>query len=114
MSRLFPSKTPDLPSLPRSAPSYTPFLLGLALVGCGLALRRSDPAPLRLPEPGGAPEARKARSGRDAARVARDGIARFIPSNLTGSLGRTLILMGGATIAVRALDELVDDDQAEY
>ena len=49
-----------------------------------------------------------------AARAARDGIADITPNNLTSSLGRTLIFMGGALLAVRALDELVDDDSAEY
>ena len=51
---------------------------------------------------------------RDAAKAARDGIARFMPNNLTKTLGRSLVLMGAATIAVRMLDELVDDDSARY
>ncbi len=95
-------------------PGYTPILLGLALVGIGIATRRVEPEMLRLPEPAERPRLRDIRGGRDAARAARDGIAGFIPRNLTRSLGRSLMLMGGALIVVRALDELVDDDSAQY
>ncbi|MHA6326219.1 hypothetical protein [Roseivivax sp. CAU 1753] len=93
---------------------YTPFLIGLGLIGLGLAARRVEPETLRLPEPGDRPDFRGIRSGKDAARAARDGIAGFMPANLTKSLGRTMILMGAALVAVRALDELVDDDTADY
>ena len=95
-------------------PGYAPLLLGLAMVGIGFAARRVQPDVLRLPEPGGHMRLRDVRGGRDAARVARDGIAGLIPRNLTASLGRTLMLMGGALIVVRTLDELVDDDSVEY
>ncbi|QFT64680.1 hypothetical protein SAMN05421853_101184 [Roseivivax halotolerans] len=114
MSLLSRSKTQTLPSLPENSASYAPFLIGIAMVGFGLALRRTEPNTLSLPEPNRPARLKDVKSGRDAARVARDGIARFIPANLTGSLGRTLILMGGATIAVRALDELVDDEGPDY
>ena len=93
---------------------YTPFLIGLALIGLGLAARRVEPESLRLPEPGGRPDLRNIRSGRDAARAMRDGIAALVPRNLTKSLGRTMILMGGALVAIRALDEIVDEDTAKY
>ena len=93
---------------------YTPFLIGLGLIGLGLAARRVEPDTLRLPEPAERPDLRNIRSGSDAARAARDGIAGFMPRNLTKSLGRTMILMGAALVAVRALDELVDDDTADY
>ncbi|ETX29960.1 hypothetical protein [Roseivivax isoporae] len=93
---------------------YAPFLIGLAMVGVGLAARQVEPEALRLPKPGAKARLRDVRSGRDAARAARDGLAGLLPSNLTRSVGRTMILMGAALIAVRALDELVDDDSAEY
>ena len=93
---------------------YTPFLIGLGLIGLGLAARRVEPETLRLPEPAERPNFRNVRSGRDAARAARDGIAGFVPRNLTKSLGRTMILMGGALVIIRALDEIVDEDTAEY
>ena len=94
--------------------SYTPFLFGLGMVGLGLLARQAKPSALRLPEPADKPSLRDIRGGRDAARAARDGIADITPNNLTSSLGRTLIFMGGVLLAVRALDELVDDDSAEY
>ena len=91
-----------------------PFLIGIGLIGLGMAARRIEPDTLRLPEPADSPDFRNIRSGRDAARAARDGIAGFVPRNLTKSLGRTMILMGAALVAVRALDELVDEDTADY
>ncbi|SIS83693.1 hypothetical protein SAMN05421759_104183 [Roseivivax lentus] len=93
---------------------HTPFLIGLGLIGLGLAARRVEPDALRLPEPAERPDLRNIRSGKDAARAARDGIAGFVPRNLTKSLGRTMILMGAALVAIRALDELVEDDTADY
>ncbi|ETX15118.1 hypothetical protein OCH239_17680 [Roseivivax halodurans JCM 10272] len=94
---------------------YTPLLAGAAMIGAGILLRRTAPDTLRLPEPARQPKAlRDVRTRSDAARAARDGIARFMPNNLTKTLGRSLVLMGAATIAVRMLDELVDDDSARY
>ncbi|MHA6345003.1 hypothetical protein [Roseivivax sp. CAU 1761] len=107
---------PDLPELPprdRLSP-LMPFAVGLGMVVAGLLLRRTDPDLLRLPQPATKPHWRGLTRRRDMARTARDGIAGLIPRNLTGSLGRTLILMGGALVLVRALDELVDDDSANY
>lgn len=99
----------------RRDPGYQPLLLGVAMIGLGLAARRVRPDALSLPEsPGSAPRKRDVRSAQDAAHVARDGIAGFIPDNIFGSLGRTLMIMGSALIAVRALDELVDKDAADY
>ena len=93
---------------------YTPFLIGLGLIGLGLAARRVEPEMLNLPEPAERPDFRKVRSGRDAARATRDGLAGLLPRNITKSLGRTMILMGGALLVIRALDEIVDTDTAEY
>jgi hypothetical protein len=98
----------------REGPGYTPFLFGVGFVAAGLLLRLTDPKVLRLPEPSGKPRLSGLLKRDEAARTARDGIAHVLPRNLTGSLGRTMILMGAALIAVRALDELVDDDGAEY
>jgi hypothetical protein len=90
-------------------------VLGLAMVGLGLVARRIEPSALSLPEPSGRRKRlSEVRTGRDAAKVARDGIAGFTPHNLTRSIGRTLILMGAALLAVRALDELVGDEGVDY
>ncbi len=93
---------------------HTPMLAGLGMLAAGFLLRRTAPRALNLPEPGRRKRLRDVGSGKDAAHVARDGIANVTPRNLTSSLGRTLIMMGAATIAIRALDELVDDDAADY
>ena len=96
-------------------PGYAPVVLGLAMVGLGLVARRIEPGALSLPEPSGRRrKLRDVRSGQDAAKAARDGIAGFIPRNLTRSMGRTLILMGTALLAVRVLDEFVDDADVDY
>jgi hypothetical protein len=96
-------------------PGMTPLLLGLSMVALGLAASRIEPGALSLPAPA---RRRKrlseVRTGRDAAKVARDGIARFIPDNLTASIGRTLVLMGTALVAVRLLDEIVEDEGVDY
>ncbi len=106
---------PEMPELPDEIADYSPLLAGAAMIGLGLLLRRTGPDLLRLPEPSPRPVGfRDVRSGRDAARATRDGIARVIPRNLTKTVGRSLMLMGAATIAVRMLDELVDDDSARY
>ncbi|SFE30044.1 hypothetical protein [Roseivivax sediminis] len=101
----------DLPEMPEGLAAYTSLIAGAALIGAGLLLRRTEPSVLRLPEPARKPQHfRDVRSGSDAVRATRDGIARFTPRNLTKTLGRSLVLMGAATIAVRMLDELTDDD----
>ncbi|ETW13507.1 glucosyltransferase MdoH [Roseivivax marinus] len=106
---------PELPELPEGLGAYAPLFAGAAMIGAGLLMRRIEPETLRVPEPSRRPKSlRDVRSGRDAVRATRDGIARFTPHNLTKTLGRSLVLMGAATIAVRMLDELVDDDSARY
>ena len=99
----------------RRDPGLAPMLIGLVMIGLGLTARRVEPDLLSLPDPARkSKRLRDVRSGRDAAKVTRDGIASFIPANLTKSLGRTLIIMGAALVAVRALDEIVEDDGADY
>ncbi len=94
------------------SPRKSPLLAGLALVGAGLALRRIQPSVLSLPEPDGADH--NDRGVRRAARKSRDGLAGVLPSNLTGSVGRSLMIMGLGLVAIRALDALVDDEDALY
>lgn len=72
----------------RIAPETSPMLIGAALIGAGLLLRRVEPDALSLPDK---PDVAHRDSGaRRAARITRDGIAKVLPSNLTGSVGRTL------------------------
>ncbi|SEN42884.1 hypothetical protein [Palleronia pelagia] len=97
----------------RNAPAeLSPIIVGAALLGTGMLLRRWQPSALSLPE---RPDTLHRDSGaRRAARKTRDGIARVLPSNLTGSLGRTLIIAGAGLVLVRLLDFAVDDGEALF
>jgi hypothetical protein len=90
----------------------SPLLAGLALLGAGLLVRGWQPRLLDMPEPSG-DEPRDQGVAR-AARKSRDGLAQVMPGNLTGSIGRSLVLMGAGLIMVRALDLLVEDDDALF
>ncbi|MDF1728310.1 MAG: hypothetical protein P1U53_11240 [Sulfitobacter sp.] len=95
------------------SPATAPILAGLALLGLGLLVRRWQPAALTLPEsPDG--ESQRDAGLSKAARKSRDGVAAVLPGNMTGSIGRTLLIMGAGLIMVRALDELVEDDDALF
>lgn len=90
----------------------SPLVTGALLFVLGLLLRRWHPDALRLPEP-----PRRGTRGRGvprAARQARDGIARVLPTNLTGSIGRTLAIAGAGLVLVRLLDMTVDDDDSLF
>ena len=94
------------------APRTSPLPAGLALLVAGLVLRLWQPSVLDMPD-------RPARHSKDsglprAARRARDGVTMIAPGNLTRSLGRTLIVAGAALVAIRALDLLVEDDDALF
>ena len=95
-----------------NVPRTSPILSGLALLVAGFLVRRLKPGFLDLPERSGS-------SSRDrgltrAARRSRDGVARILPSNLTDSIGRSLIVMGAGLLVIRALDELVDHEDALF
>lgn len=94
-------------------PQSSPLLAGLALLGAGLVMRRWQPGVLELP---GKPDNAKSkdRGMRRIARKSRDGLASVLPGNLTGSIARSMMIMGAGLILVRALDELVEDDDALF
>lgn len=91
----------------------SPLVAGVALLGVGLLLRNWQPTALQLPEPDH-DGAHRDRGARRAARHARDGVARLMPRNLTRSVARSLMVVGAALIMVRALDELVEDEEALF
>ncbi|APE44342.1 hypothetical protein BOO69_13720 [Sulfitobacter alexandrii] len=87
----------------------SPLVSGLALLGAGLLIRRWQPDLLTLPDDDD--DSRGHDHGiRRAARKSRDGLAGALPGNLTGSIARSLMIMGAGLILVRALDELVEDE----
>ena len=93
-------------------PQSSPIIAGLALVGIGLLIRQWQPQVLELPSSDG----RTARDSgmRRLARKSRDGLAKVLPGNLTGSIARSLMVMGAGLILVRALGALVEDDDALF
>ena len=97
---------------PAAPSTQMPLLTGLLLVGAGLLLRRWKPRALTLPDPADRP--RHSRGVRGAATDARDGLATVLPDNLTGSIGRSLIIMGAGLVLVRALDAVADDEDALF
>ncbi|MDQ2095796.1 hypothetical protein [Rhodalgimonas zhirmunskyi] len=76
---------------------------GLALAG--VALYRAKPEVLALPEPEVLDEDEQNHLSR-AARRTRDGVARFAPSNIAESLGRSMVIAGVALALTRVLDEV--------
>ena len=91
------------------APRTSPLVIGALLIGGGVLLRRWEPSHLKLP---GKPDRRHRDSGWERrARIARDGVAKVLPSNLTGSVGRSLIVMGAGLVLVRLLDMAVDENE---
>ncbi|KIN60152.1 Glucosyltransferase MdoH [Sulfitobacter noctilucae] len=95
------------------APANAPILAGLALLGMGLLVRRWQPRALSLPDKPDTGSHRD-RGVAKVARRSRDGVAAVLPRNMTGSIGRSLLVMGAGLIIVRALDELVEDDDALF
>ena len=94
------------------SPKSSPVLTGIALLGAGLLIRQWQPDALRLPEPEN--KKRLDRGLPRAARKSRDGLAMILPSNLTGSIGRSLMVMGAGLLTLRALDFLADDNERLY
>lgn len=101
MMALVPFNTPPAKS--------APLLIGAALLGTGLALRHWKPLTLSLPkEPN---TLKHDRGARRRARQARDGIARFLPANLNASVGNSLLILGTCLVALRVLDQAVEEQE---
>lgn len=98
---------------PRDLAPSSPIIAGVALLGVGLILRNWQPSALELPEPE-RDRPHRDRGARRAARKTRDGVARLMPHNLTRSVARSLLVVGAALIMVRALDELVEEEETLF
>jgi hypothetical protein len=90
-----------------------PIVAGAALVICGILLMQLDPKLLAMPQPRKARETWLARFRRGdrlgaAAQRARDALVEILPANLTGSIGRALVVAGAGVMLVRLLDQLAD------
>lgn len=85
---------------------FGPLALAGGLVAGGAMLLKMRPGALELPEPALLGDDNHEASGaRRLARRSRDGVAHFVPSNLSDSLGRSLVIAGLALAVTRLLDE---------
>ncbi|MGB3627730.1 MAG: hypothetical protein WA989_18030 [Henriciella sp.] len=88
-----------------------PLIAAAALVGTGVLLRQWKPTLLDMPDP------KKKRPHVDSGlsrkvRKARDGVAKIaLPSNMVRSMGNSLLALGGGIVAMRLLDEVVEDNE---
>lgn len=85
----------------------SPLIAAAALVGAGIVLRSLKPTEFELPGSEDVPHTDKGHKKR--ARQARDGLAKFLPSNIFESLSNPLFFVAAALVTLRALDEVVED-----
>lgn len=90
------------PPAPRSAVS--PVAYGAGMLALGAVLVLSKPRIGAVPEPVQTDDAPGVL--RRLAAAARDGVSAFAPSNVTDSIGRSLVIGGSALILARAFDAL--------
>ena len=81
---------------------------GMLAIGAGLLI--AQPRVGHVPDPAQAGDAPRNKRLRRAAQVGRDGARAFAPSNVTDSIGRSLLVGGVALIMTRVLDELSGHD----
>jgi len=87
-----------------------PVAVGVGLLAAGALLWKAKPGALQIPDPTPLDGAPKGNLVRRAARRSRDGLRHVAPSNIAVSLGRSLVIAGGALLITRLLDELAGDD----
>lgn len=101
-------------STPLARPStrerLAPMAVAAGLIAAGAMLWRAKPSALQMPEAAPLGDAPRRGFLRRAARQSRDGLGHFAPDNLSDSLGRSLVLAGGALLATRLLDEIAGRD----
>ncbi|WP_226623479.1 hypothetical protein [Alloyangia pacifica] len=87
-----------------------PMLFAGGLLAVGAVLLKTKPRIGHVPEPrqfGNLPRRSKARR---AALATRDQVSTFAPTNVTDSLGRSLMIGGAALLLTRLLDEAAGRD----
>ena len=82
-----------------------PIFFAGALIGLGATLIKTKPRFGNVPNPSQFGDMPRRKGWRRAAQKSRDGVATFAPSNVTDSLGRSLLLGGAALLVARVLDE---------
>ncbi|MBV7410924.1 hypothetical protein [Maritimibacter sp. DP1N21-5] len=92
----------------RASPRLAPLFYGSGMLAVGAWLLVSKPrfgevpAPRQSDDDGVSGTSRVSR----VAKVGRDGVEAFAPTNVTDSIGRSLLLGGAALILTRLLDEV--------
>ncbi len=86
-----------------------PVAVAAGLVAAGALLWRARPHALDFPDPVPLDNNPKRSIFKRFARKGRDGLRRVAPDNLSVSLGRSMVIAGGALLVTRLLDELSGD-----
>lgn len=89
---------------------WTPVAYAGGMLALGAALLVAKPKIGQVPEARRGGDAPRQGRLRRAAQVGRDGAQTFTPSNVTDSIGRSLMVGGAALILTRLLDELSGPD----
>ncbi|MBS8227641.1 hypothetical protein DYI42_15550 [Vannielia litorea] len=87
-----------------------PVAVACGLVAAGALLWRAKPQALQIPDPAPLGAEPSKSLFRRLARRSRDGVHKIAPSNISVSLGRSLVIAGGALLVTRLLDELAGKD----
>ena len=82
-----------------------PFAYAGGMLALGAALLIANPKIGQVPEARQAGDAPRRSRMRRAAQIGRDGAQSFAPSNVTDSIGRSLMIGGAALLVTRLLDE---------
>lgn len=84
---------------------FAPFAYAGGMLALGAALLIAKPKIGQVPEARQAGDAPRRSRMRRAAQIGRDGAQSFAPSNVTDSIGRSLMIGGAALLVTRLLDE---------
>ncbi|MBY6050026.1 hypothetical protein [Vannielia litorea] len=105
-----PSFPTDLLPSEEAQSRLVPVAVACGLVAGGALLWRAKPRALEIPDP--VPLGAKPSKSlfRRMARRSRDGVHKIAPGNISVSLGRSLVIAGGALLLTRLLDELAGED----
>ncbi|MCO6383630.1 MAG: hypothetical protein JXQ91_17120 [Vannielia sp.] len=87
-----------------------PVAVACGLVAAGALLWRAKPRALEIPDPTPLAGNPSRSLFKRMARRSRDGVHKVAPSNISVSLGRSLVIAGGALLVTRLLDELAGED----
>lgn len=108
MPDLLPTKieTPETFLDRVAGPRLAPVAYGAGMLALGAVLLAAKPRIGNVPNPRHTLDGPDLGRGRRIARAGRDSVGAFAPSNVTDSIGRSLLLGGTALLLTRLFDEL--------